>query len=400
MAPRLPYRVPVVVGCALLAACTTDANLGWSDDGEVTVTETEHDIATQSGFEEHIVDGAVQCDSLAVADIDGDGSADLVGAVSGEYSIVWWENGQGNGEQWIRRPVTSDFCGAIHVDIADMDGDGDPDILASSFFTGNCDAPHGTAWFENRVAARAPWVKHPVEGDEKQMLSSPADVDGDGDPDVMATFVTNGDGVLAWWENSDNGRHWKRRTVTEGLFLGIPDAADLDGDDDMDLIAVPGSVSTFGWYENSDRVSWRSHPLASETDNPYTLILFDVDGDTDIDMFTSDYNGQVFWWENIDRAADWERHEIGAGQSIYLPPNGYGDFNGDGIGDAVGLAVDDADVVRFDNVSGDGSTWSTQVIAAAFDGSALAVGEMNGDGRVDVVGAARRLDLVVWWASK
>ncbi len=387
----------------LLSACASKGDLGWTDDGEYTETKTAHDIGTTEEWREHILDGDIRCLALDVADIDGDGHQDVVGATADDRGdLVWWQNETGGGETWVRRFVSNDFCQAVYLETQDMDGDDDPDIVASSFFTGNCRRPSGIAWFENRVAEEEPWVKHVIEGDAKRLFSNVFDIDGDNDPDVVGTY-TSDEGALVWWENvSARGDAWKKHAIAEGFASASPNGADLDGDGDMDLPAMPTSAPAddLVWFENQVGIvtDWAIHPMVLEAFTPYSLFFSDMDGDGDPDAFSSDFQNRVAWWENTDQGRTWLPHEVHDGTLLYFPPTGGVDFDLDGDTDALGLAEDENDVMLFENLLGDGSEWTPRVIATEFKStSSLMAADINGDGTPDIVGAANGLDLVVWW---
>ncbi|MCP4203407.1 MAG: VCBS repeat-containing protein [bacterium] len=92
--------------------------------------------------------------SIAVADIDGDKDPDVYGVSLPEDRILWWENdgtpgddlGGGLGNSWTRLdvacpPATESPRQAV---AADVDGDGDLDIV-----TGSQLSPDRVAWWEN-----------------------------------------------------------------------------------------------------------------------------------------------------------------------------------------------------------------------------------------------------------
>lgn len=70
--------------------------------------------------------------SVFAADIDGDGDVDVLSASSGDDTIAWYENTAGNGTAWTARNIRTDADGAWAVSAADVDGDGDMDVLAAS----------------------------------------------------------------------------------------------------------------------------------------------------------------------------------------------------------------------------------------------------------------------------
>ena len=62
--------------------------------------------------------------SVASADVDGDGDIDILGAATSDDKITWWENTSGDGSTWTQNDITSNFNEANSVASADVDGDG------------------------------------------------------------------------------------------------------------------------------------------------------------------------------------------------------------------------------------------------------------------------------------
>jgi hypothetical protein len=97
----------------------------------------------------HDIDPDIQYPhSLAIGDLDGDGDIDAV-ACSAVYdkqpaspTLAWYENdGQG---RFKLHPIRTDQA-SYHVSLADMDGDGDLDILVAGQVSRN------VVWYENKL---------------------------------------------------------------------------------------------------------------------------------------------------------------------------------------------------------------------------------------------------------
>jgi len=71
--------------------------------------------------------------SIFAADIDGDGDMDVLSASSGDGKIAWYENTDGNGNFGPQQIITTSAYGALSVFATDLDGDGDKDVLYASY---------------------------------------------------------------------------------------------------------------------------------------------------------------------------------------------------------------------------------------------------------------------------
>ena len=70
--------------------------------------------------------------TIAVADIDGDSDIDVVGTCYSESSASWFENTGGTPLVYMKHSLCSGcLLSAVGLDCADLDGDGDVDIIAN-----------------------------------------------------------------------------------------------------------------------------------------------------------------------------------------------------------------------------------------------------------------------------
>ena len=72
-------------------------------------------------------------DSVYSADVDGDGDMDVLGAARLADDIVWWENTAGDGSAWTEHIIDNNFNGAVSVYSTDVDGDGDMDVFGAAY---------------------------------------------------------------------------------------------------------------------------------------------------------------------------------------------------------------------------------------------------------------------------
>ena len=240
--------------------------------------------------------------SVYAADIDGDGHIDVVGNDFYNHKVAWWEN-VGTGAAWILHMVDSGFYSASSVYAADVDGDGDTDVLGSAFDINDI------AWWENTDGTGTVWTKHTVEDSFTGANSVyAADIDDDGDMDVLGAASNQGD--ITWWENTDGtGTAWTEHTVDDS-FTGAWSAlaADIDGDGDGDVIGISYSQDDVAWWENTDGTgtAWTVHTLNDNYNGATSVCVTDVDGDGDTDVLGAScgsVSGPIKWWDIVDYRA-------------------------------------------------------------------------------------------------
>ena len=281
----------------VVAAATGDNRIRWWSN-------TNGDA---SAFQQHTVDNNFE-DVLVVvpADVDGDLDLDLVGGSHDSSETAWWENVNGDGTEWTKHLVH--YPGFVSTLVpVDVDLDGDIDIVSGSRYW------VGIAWWENTDGSGTSWANHTVSAD----FRGPAkivvtDIDGDGFPDVAA--AGNNQNEIAWWSNdAGDGSEWTQTTVVSSFLSAESVAvADMDGDGDADFVATSGFEPALAWFEDVDGTgtSYQRHDLPIATTNyPNDVTVSDLDGDGDLDVAANGEN--LAWWRNDGGLATvWTEMEI------------------------------------------------------------------------------------------
>jgi len=135
--------------------------------------------------------------SVYAADLDGDGDLDVLSASFSDNRIAWYENDGGADPTFTPHVITTEALWAMSVYAADLDGDGDLDVLSASY------KDNKIAWYENDGGENPTFTHnegHEITTDAAGAQSVyAADLDGDGDLDVLSASVD--DGKIAWYEN-------------------------------------------------------------------------------------------------------------------------------------------------------------------------------------------------------
>jgi hypothetical protein len=158
----------------------------------------ENDGGTPPAFSPHLVGGtAMTANHIAVLDVDRDGDPDLLSAGQEDDTIAWHENDGGLPPRFTTHLVstTADFATSVYG--ADLDGDADVDLLSSSFFDDTI------AWYENDGAIPPSFTRHTVSttADGARSVFA-ADLDKDGDVDVIS--ASQNDAKVVWHVNEAN----------------------------------------------------------------------------------------------------------------------------------------------------------------------------------------------------
>ena len=167
-----------------------------------TDTWAYHDVQNPAGGPRHI----------ALGDLDLDGDLDLGAALETDGAVHWYANHSLHRSVYLADgiQVEHNFSAATYVEVADMDRDGDLDLISAS---PNADV---VRWWSNPGDDSDNWPQTNVGSLNRAYSIVVDDMDGDGDPDAVSASL---DGVLRWWENHGDGSAFTQRDIATGPRL-------------------------------------------------------------------------------------------------------------------------------------------------------------------------------------
>ncbi len=314
-----------------------------------------------------------------VADVNGDGNADIVTAHVGSGTVAVL---LGDGAGGFAAPTTYNMgltgTGPDTAVVTDVNGDGNADIV-----TANGNGHSVSVLLADGAGGFAGPATYPT-GLGYTQLASVADVSGDGNLDIVAS----GDAGLAVFLGDGLGGFGAATTYgVAGVSTPASNAiVDVDGDGDADIIAAGLLSDTIAVLLNDGSGIFDAPVLyAAGGSYPQNLVAADVNGDGFADVITA--NGlsddvSVLLGDGSGGFGTAAAYDVGAN---FPGDVSVADVNGDGFVDIV-----TANVVS-DNVSvllGDGSGGFAAPILydAGGDGAQhSALADVNGDGLADVI---------------
>jgi hypothetical protein len=212
---------------------------------------------------------------VKVADIDGDGKPDIVAlGETAAGQVAWYKN-----PTWKRYPISIDRTrNNIDLAIYDLDGDGELEIaLASDFQLGDSTSGGTISWLKRRKSLDEPWDVHRIDAEPTAHRIRWADVDGDGRKELACAPIL-GPGakspqfdqvpvrlVLYCIPKGELTNPWPKEVVDETLHvMHALEVFDFDGDGRDELLT--GSfegVHLFDFEGTGDKGRWRKIQLCA-----------------------------------------------------------------------------------------------------------------------------------------
>lgn len=347
-----------------------------------------------------------------IGDMDDDGDLDVLGLRNSGVDLVWFENLDGEGDFSTPKTISSSIAAGRTLSLGDVDGDGDLDI---GFIGGNNSNDSEVGWIENLNDSNNWSAKKVVSTnlDEGNWVAF-ADLDGDDDLDMIST--SKDDDKLSWYPNTDGaGNFGSQIVMTTGInYPWSIEVGDLDGDGDLDL-GVPGFLEyNAKWVENIDSSeSFQVNSLGILGNNTIKFSIGDMDNNGHPDFVGSAFNSdRIKIYFNNDGNFDNVSSETVIEDVFEDTRNMYlEDMDGDGDLDIFVCVhrVGMKELTWFENQE-DGMDFSVEhLVSNSFDGSIFTSpsltprvckpADINGDGKMDVVGAKYNSGTIVWYEN-
>lgn len=239
------------------------AAFGWRQAGQIAVLENRTAAGGPPAFTNHMIDPRTGGIQAVPVDLNRDGRMDLVTVLAQEHETVVAYLNKGTGfvfDPTVLYVAPHPNWGSSGIHVVDLDGDGDLDVLLAhgdTFDDGIVKPYHGIQWLENR--GTYPFVARTLAQMPGVHGIKTADLDGDGDLDIIAGALLAGGAdvdekvlpALGWLEQIKPGV-FARHT----LVMGVPrhasvDAGDIDNDGDIDIVAGYFSIDpgATGWVD-------------------------------------------------------------------------------------------------------------------------------------------------------
>ena len=336
-------------------------------------------LQAQFGSEHEIpIEGPV---SVRAADLDADGDADLV--VGSRAVLGWFENTDGAGTMGSLVTIGST---EIFVHVADLNADGEQDIVCS------LDASGGIRWRAG-LGAGSFAAAVTISPTDAAVAIASTDLDQDGDPDLVFAMEN---GNIEWAENTDGlGTFSAPGSIAAGQSADHVQAVDLDGNGSPDLLwsnSIAGPTS----YALNQGGGVMGPVQTHGTGQLGRAVDVDGDGLADLVSYLS-ASSTISWQRNLGGSFDPSLVSVGTG--VMSPSDMIGaDLNGDG---SLDLAVTEQypdRLVWYANDDGNGSFGEEQEVGGGLMAPrSPIVADLDGDGDGELMSASVGQQRYVWY---
>jgi FG-GAP-like repeat len=405
-------RITSSVGAAALSIAAAAGLAGLAAFVHTSPVKAASAPSTSVQFSTHVITDKLRGGySVAIADVNHDGKLDIVPVAAGSPELAWYEN-----PGWDRHVMLNDKKAMLWASPADIDGDGIPEFALLSDFGQDPKTSKGSVWLlKSQADSKDLWKSYPVDAVPTAHRVTWADLEGNGKKEiVMAPFV----GLKGWEEPKyqDNvpllfwrvpaklDDTWKREVVDDKLYGVIHHLHAVKwnpGKRDDLLIAGFDGIVLYTPSGSGGKLKFDRKQLA-KGDEPR-----DVPGAGGMtkgsnDIYPISIKGKRFLaaqepWHGDEivvyssKNGHWERNVIFKGL-VQGHEMAVGDLNGDGRDDIVAVDVTNrgrptpASVHIFYSEDDAGTQWRHELLDQdMMAGSGVAIADINGDGRPDIV---------------
>jgi len=248
-------------------------------------------------FQKHILTSDFISEGVAVADINKDGKPDILAGAYWFEAPGWTKHAIAEGKRW--DPATQ-FSNSFLDFAMDINLDGWIDVIRISL------PGEEAVWYENPKNKPGYWAMHPILkncGNESPAL---VDVDRDGRPDLLCNDPVAREVIWLKAPVTKGDTSWKRYVIARGDVPGVNrythglGLIDMNGDGRGDV------VITHGWWEcpaDPRTTGWTFHPagLGEDCSQIYALDKNDL-------ISASAHRYGIWWHEKADTG--WVHHTI------------------------------------------------------------------------------------------
>ena len=356
--------------------------------------------STQFGPQQVITNNASNVVECSPIDRDGDGAHGVVAAVAGASKVSLYGDGAAPG--WAESLLISNFPNTTCVHVADLDGDGDQDVIAGS--PGNFPFGSGSGLRVLRNNGNGTWTLSVISQDVPWIWDiTTGDVNGDGAPDIIISLGAIYD-QIGWFPNNGSLNFGSVRTVSAGTNTSSEPrnihTADVDGDGDIDVLAANYNGNDVSWYRNNNNGGSFSRVIInSNAPGARNVRTGDMNADGILDVVTTSVGDRtVAWHRGLGNGNFAPRQVI---SNVNLDARGLHvvDLDNDGDLDVLSTSETNNRVDWYENQGGGAFGGQNVITNGAIEAAFVDSVDMDGDGDQDVISVSPGDNKIAWYEN-
>lgn len=330
-------------------------------------------------------------------DIDGDDDIDIL--IDG-LGLYYLEN-DGEENFAVEKNIYGIYSSSDgRIIAADIDGDGDKDVISSCIINqkpgiaySEFDQPTGAFEVEYILSE---YFSNPIQG-------LPSDIDNDGDLDILV--ASSGDSRISWLEDVNGNQNFAKRhiisnTVHTPQYILVKD---IDNDGDEDVFSISAAENKIAWFQNQGNgVFGEEIIVTTDVESPQMIAISDIDNDGYLDVLSaSKSDSKLAWYKNLDGLGNFGEQQIISLESrgpisIYTA-----DFDNDGNTDVLAKSINDDNISWYKNLDGLGNFGTKQVISFLVFGTNpyFDIADIDNDGDLDILTASDDDSDIAWYEN-
>jgi hypothetical protein len=361
--------------------------------------------AGPSAFQAHDIADIGGGYAVEVADFNNDGLLDVIANSLAVPGLNWYEN-----PSWEPHVISPDLSSVIFMAMADIDGDGIPEVAFQSGFAMQAARSEGLTWIAKSGGdPTGQWQVEQIDAYPTSHRLTWADLDGDGSPEIVNAPLVgpeslsptlDQDSASLIWYGQDG---WDRHMIADGDIPGVVHGIRaVDWDDDGREEILLASFEGIGHYRavgQGDAMTFektlisRGHEEAAPRLGSSDAAAAPTYGGILVGSVEPWHGNMVVVYTQFGTL--WRRRvifeDIGAGHQVAVA-----DLNGDGFADVI--ANDNARRternpdgpqggvhVFYSPNSPSSGEWTYAKIEDEFAMNGCVSGDMNNDGRMDII---------------
>ncbi len=323
---------PINTGGSTSESCPQIVDIDGDGDLEVLIGSGwdlhayHHDGSMVNGFP--VTAGGHAYYTAAVADIDNDGELEI--AIAGQRSNLYVYRADGSLETGWPQPLGDDDGAACSPTLADLDADGDLELIIGTFK----DLNGSSGYIEARM-----YVFHhdgtyyggwPVlDIDQYAIHATPAvgDIDNDSDLEIISAGREN-QTLLAWHTDGTPVDGWP--VQLSGFIESSPTMADIDNDGDLEIFVATSAERVYGVHHDGTAVTGWPRNMGGGSIQHSSASIGDIDGDGDLEIVCGSAHNNVYAWHHDGTVVTGWPQSTGTSGAFAQGTPALGDVDGDG----------------------------------------------------------------------